>query len=797
MTSESSNLRYFQINLKESVIECFLADEHKQFHILSADNIVLSVGTSLDTIPCVITQSPTNKNSFLIPAISQELSFPEKMNPRILAFTVTVCVIGQRPSSSTNEIDCQVQPKFCFHMPFHWVLSNTTRNCTFRAASWSNDCTTMAMIINWRLSANEQSYDSQLLKNVKTFHVDAESLHNTLRQANLNRRDQIADCVVQMSSKCKNKDSLKKEVKEHFFCVPCSVAGPIGQVIFDDEESFRRQFAYNTDSTHAMGPDELSVDFEQANMFNALSTIHRKSFWTTKLIFVLFKAAVECWQQFNPQQVLPPDSYTNATILHSFLSAYLSKPTHRVQMLDAVASICSQMVGASMQYIPDTNLKSVYVNKNDSEQKVSKIVTDATGESQLMTGVAYRASTMIRQKSRNDKKLPQHLPTFWTDEMLKGERDGANFYGDCEDGSFNATALMQFITMTPVTEMCNLIHMSLGEQFAMYETMLFGIIKTIGGGQCDRTYCATLGLASGAKMGSTKEYADTACTVARTREEAYKRFLTNMHECSGHSWMVGFTPSIMMSLGPVQVYDLRKMMHAEQTSLTIVTTHCEDAKVRVKFMAEKKSIQKQLEPFQKEMFNSQACAVRNTLFAQCLSRDVIDGDFSGVSFENTRDPRGFLQHMICGGGFYTFSTDSCVRTQIEQLGQPHTDLSKQENYLSPTTDIPSRVPWCALRVPCNKEEIKSIAILTACDAGNYPKKTGVFILPPYCLQTFGTRSSVTLLHHFNNPQFDPDHPEALINLCKQTMETMKKKSHKCVGFTIMSPICALFYFNQT
>lgn len=708
------------------------------------------IASSFDTSP-ILSESP----SFTVPEHHVTIQTPT--NPGIFALTVDVFIQGVKPSEGKRDV-VKADPKWTFHLTLcDWNKLSGDGVTRWVSTAVSNDGTNITLELCWNFSRKLVNIDAGLIKSIRTQSMHVKTLHDTLRRNSRLRAEEIAAFAAHLS----HDDSVRQVVMANFFRVPCSIAGPILQ----DSE------AAATDDA-----SQLLVDFEQAVAFNSACVALRPEYWATIVMHLLLEALTKAYQKKVLIQ-LPTDETKCSEILREFLQTSVRAREFK----DLVFECASEYTASHSRYTADAQISAGVGVGED-------LVVDGSGESQLMSGINYVCSTLLRRKQMACAGLSCKLPTDLQDPLIySGEIEPF----DCEDGSYQVTAAMAFIDTITLEDIETHFNRCAERQclnIPIFVPLLVEACRVVK--ECNsRCYLPTLGTAKAASVAQFKPALGDGDDVWPTRKQNFEAFEQSMRDGSacGHSWAVGFDAVAAKHYGKAVMSSFSRPMHCEQTSDTERPDNTDGSRdVTVHFESSSSKLKQQLSKFQDQrMPFSMACSIKNDIFAQCLAESIgkaKDIHFTGVQYANNKEKNGFLQYIICAGGHIIFTADDHIQNE--------------KNYLSPVCSIPfyDSKTTCTLRVPISNDETEAINALASASIAQFPTRPGIFVLPPFCLQTFGATSDVRILARHGADTFDTRDPHALVARRKLEMAEMQQKKINCCGFRILEICRTIFFF---
>lgn len=710
------------------------------------------VASSFDTRP-MLSESP----AFAVPEHQVTIKTPVK--PGIFALTVDVFIQGVKPSDGLRDV-VKADPKWAFHLTIcEWNKLSCDGVTRWISTAVSNDGTNITLELCWNFSQKLVNVDTALIQSIRSQSMDVKTLHETLRRNSRLRAEEIAGFAAQLSKD----DSVKQVVMANFFRVPCSVAGPILQ---DCEAPVTDDAA------------QLLVDFEQAVAFNRACVALRPEYWATVLMHLLLEGLTKAYQKTVLTQ-LPTDETECCGILRGFLETSVSAR----ELKDLVFESASEYTASHSRYTADAQISAGVGVGED-------LVVDGSGESQLMSGINYVCSTLLRRKQMTRAGLSCKLPAALQDPLTySGEIEPF----DCEDGSYQVAAAMAFIDTIALADIETHFTQCAKRQclhIPIFVPLLVEACRVLK--ECDsRCYLPTLGTAKAASVAQFKPALGGSDDVRPTRKANFEAFEQSMRDGSacGHSWAVGFDAVALQNHGRAVLSSFSRPMHCEQTSDTERPDNTDvDSDVTVHFESSSSKLKEQLSKFQDQrMPFSMACSIKNDIFAQCLSESIGKTkhiNFTGVQYANNKEKNGFLQYIICAGGHLIFAADDRIEAE--------------KNYFSPVCSIPfyDSKTTCTLRVPISSDETEAITALASASIAQFPTRPGIFVLPPFCLQTFGATSDVRILARHSADTFDANDPHALVARRKLEMAEMQQKKINCCGFRILEICRTIFFFGD-
>lgn len=738
------------VTVPQSRISLRVGKSKSELTTLHSNNLHCMLASSFDTRP-VVAAGP----NFMLPEYAIAVDPPTK--PGIFVLTVDVFVQGVKPSDGARDV-VKADPKWAFHFSFlEWERFSRDGLSEWVATSMSNDGTEVMLELNWKFSTQLVSLSDAFTRSVKKYGQRVCDLHETVRRHTSMRSKQIAECVVNI---CKD-ESLKKVIEANVFRVPCSIAGPILQ----DHAGPCKQ-----------GEAQLLVDFEQAVAFNSACVALRPEFWATLVMHLLLVGLTKAYQKQHFTQ-LPPDQEHSCRILTDFFHTSVDAQA----LKDLVFSSASEFTASHSRYTPDTQVLGELDSNGD-------LVIDGNGESQLMSGINYVCTTLIRRKVMSESKLCSRLPSQLQDPYVyTGEIEPF----DCEDGSYQVTGVMAFIDMIPgidVERHFSAVALGQCRHVGIFVPLLVQVCTALR--ECrTRNYLPTLGIARASSFHQVQPTSGVPVKALNSRKSMFEAFQTSMRDgtACGHSWAVGFESHPLSRHGNAIFGSFTSPMHCEQTSDT-EEPEKKDMQVCINFDSSSSKIKDQLSHYQNtSMPLSMACSIKNDLFAQCLNDSFGQRNgikFAGVQYANNREDAAFLQYIICAGGHHIFATDNA--------------LNSSDQYMTPTSSIPfyDEHTTATVQVPLTGDEQNAISTLAAVSIAQFPKRPGIYVLPPFCLQTFGSTSDVRILASHGAESFDKADPYSLVRKRKMEMAELQQGGASCCGFRIIE-ICRTIFFFQS
>lgn len=723
--------------------------------------------------------------TYIVPDRNINLSELDKLGEgKVCALTVDVFVKGCKPSGDYNRHEIKVEPKWSFHLNLNRFCElMRTGKRQWNSTTWINDGTDIALLMTWTFDRVPQVEDN-VIASLKKRNKTAEYYQDLLRSASKNRCESVIDSVKRL---CKDRASngeiqnMTFRACENFFRIPNPLS-PVYQREIKDLASFKQQASVNLKS--AMDLPDMNVetahmiDYEQA-MCMAESIFHnKKDYWAPLALNCLMTGMI---MYYDIREPLDPHKPIKGI---GHIREQLEE-TNWQCLNDYIFRAASQLTAAHARYTPDTGFDNSFMTEN----ALTKLSLNQDGESQLISGIPFKASKYVRQKKEKESNFKSNLPMKFKDCYEFG---GDLFPFDCEDGSYMVFAIMSFFRLLSCQDIIDRFHAcsSRFEDDRTFFELLSEILPKIK--ESDRQYFPTLGIALARNVEDNKGN-HTKRQPVRTHEQHFRQFENDLenHTGNGHSWTCGFKLCEAMRFGPAIICYIEDLIHQEQTSFTVDLKSETDVQREVSFYCSNTEILHQLGGHRQTMQFSEEMSCRNDIMSQIIqetenkankAKNIQTGTklhSNGIQYQNNECPNGFLQSLIQAGGCFAFG---CNDKDIHSVSS-----------ISPTMSVPGRYPKIMIRVPAVTEERQACDALMDCAVNQFPSHSALPFLPPECLKYYGDEGKSSILHSINSTFTNYDE---LMQNVKNKKKSFLESNINCCGFRILSAYFVIFYFES-